>query len=624
MIKQAVIVAAGLGSRLKEKTVAMPKGFLELGGIAIVEWSVQKLLACGVEKIIIGTGYHAEAYDDLAKKYPAIQTAFSADYETTSSMATLNVCAPYVTDDFLLLESDLIYDSIGLSVLCNDIHENVILASGATHSGDEVYLEPQPSLKGEGSPLEAVNGSFLKALSKNKAELSSTYGELVGITKISRSLLSAMCAYYEKKRAELPKLDYEHAIMACTDSNPVFIRKIEYYAWREIDDESHLEMAQNEILPLIQENESLRQIRREVLLNPGPATTSDSVKYAQVCADICPREKEFGDVMKWVCKELTSVAADPAEYETVFFGGSGTAADEAMISSCVPEDGNILIVDNGSYGERIAKITSVYKINHTVYKSSTYEKIDITALENEFKTGKYTHLGIVYHETTTGLLNPLDVICPLAKKYNMVTIVDAVSIYAGMPMNLSKLGIDFMASTSNKNIQGMAGVGFVICKKSELEKTKNIPMRNYYLNIYDQYAHFTKTGQTRFTPPVQTLYALRQAILETKQETVEKRWERYTECWRILVDAVKKFNLKMLVKEEDQSHLITAIFDPDTPKYSFEDLHDLARKHEFTIYPGKLGNINTFRIANIGDIKPHEMKRFTTVLKGYLDSIGWK
>jgi 2-aminoethylphosphonate-pyruvate transaminase len=611
MIKQAVIVAAGLGSRLKEKTVSKPKGFLELGGIAIVEWSVRKLLACGIEKIIIGTGYRAEAYDELAKKYPAIQTAFSADFETTSSMETLKVCAPFVTGGFLLLESDLIYDSIGLTVLCNDIHDNVILASGATNSGDEVYLQ-------------AADGSFLKALSKNKAELASTYGELVGISKISHSLLSAMCAYYEKKRAESPKIDYEHAIMACSASHPVFIRKIEYYAWREIDDENHLDMARKEIMPRILENESLRQIRREVLLNPGPATTSDSVKYAQVCADICPREEEFGDVMKWICKELTTVVADTSEYETVFFGGSGTAADEVMISSCVPETGCILIVDNGSYGERLAKIASVYKINHAVFKSSTYEKIDINALENEYNTGKYTHLGIVYHETTTGLLNPLDVICPLAKKYDMVTIVDAVSIYAGMPMELSKLGIDFMASTSNKNIQGMAGVGFVICKKSELEKTKNIPMRNYYLNLHDQYAHFSKTGQTRFTPPVQTLYALRQAILETKQETVEKRWGRYTECWRILVDAVKKFRLKMLVKEEDQSHLITAVFEPETPKYSFEGLHDFARQHGFTIYPGKLGNIKTFRIANIGDIQPHEMRRFTEVLKSYLDSIGWK
>jgi 2-aminoethylphosphonate-pyruvate transaminase len=180
-----------------------------------------------------------------------------------------------------------------------------------------------------------------------------------------------------------------------------------------------------------------------------------------------------------------------------------------------------------------------------------------------------------------------------------------------------------MASTSNKNIQGMAGIGFVICNKKELEKTKTIPMRSYYLNLYDQHSHFIKTEQTRFTPPVQTLYALRQAILETKQETVEKRMERYSECWRILVGAVKKLNLKMPVPEEEQSRLITAIFEPETSEYSFEALHEFARKHGFTIYPGKLGNIKTFRIANIGDIKPHEMQRFTEVLKMYLDTIKW-
>jgi len=609
VIKQAVILAGGLGSRLKEKTASIPKGFLELGGKKIVEWSVQKLINCGIEKTIIGTGYHCEFYEELAKKYPCIQTAFNADYEKTGSMATLSVCAPFVTDDFLLLESDLIYDSIGLNVICNDIHENVILASGATNSGDEVYIE--------------ADNFFLKAVSKKKEELSSTCGELVGICKLTPALLQEMCSFAEKVKREFPKLDYEHSIAACTDKHEVFVRKIEYYAWREIDDANHLKIAETEILPRILENESLREIRREVLLNPGPATTSDSVKYAQVCADICPRESEFGAVMKWICRELTAIVADTSEYETVLFGGSGTAADEVMISSCVPENGHILIVDNGSYGERLAKMASVYKINHSVFKSSAYERIDINVLENEFKTGKFTHLGIVYHETTTGLLNPLDVICPLAKKYNLITIVDAVSAYAGMPMDLSKLCIDFMASTSNKNIQGMAGVGFVICKKDELLKTKDIPMRNYYLNLYDQYAHFTKTGQTRFTPPVQTLYALRQAIIETKQETVKKRWERYTECWNILVRAVKQFNLKMLVKEEDQSHLITAIFEPETDKYSFDSLHDFARKNGFTIYPGKLGNISTFRIANIGDIKPHEMQRFTEVLRTYLYSIGW-
>jgi 2-aminoethylphosphonate-pyruvate transaminase len=614
LIKEAVILGAGLGSRLKEKTVAMPKGFLELGGKAIVEWSVQKLLACGVERVIIGTGHCHEYYDELAKKYPAVKTVFNAGFASAGSMGTLAVCAPCVTADFFLLESDLIYDAAGLFVLDNESRKNVVLASGATYSGDEVYLE-------------APEGA-LRALSKNKNELRSVDGEFTGISRLTPVFLQKLCVYARDNRNTMPKLEYESAIAAVSRKAPhdfpVYVRKIENYAWREIDDAYHLQTAEQDVLPRIIENEECRSVRREVLLNPGPATTSDSVKYAQVCADICPRENEFGDVMAWICDELTLLAADKAAYETVIFGGSGTAADESMISSCVPDDGRLIVINNGSYGERLAKIASVYKLRHTVFESSAYEALDIEKLEYEFKTGRYTHLGIVYHETTTGLLNRIDQIGPLAKKYNIVTIVDAVSAYAGIPMDLEKLGIDFMASTSNKNIQGVAGIGFVICKKNELEKTGAIPMRNYYLNLYDQYAYFLKNRQTRFTPPVQTLYALRQAILETRQETVEGRYARYSECWHILVSAIKKYNLKMLVKEKDQSRLITSIMDPETPHYSFDALHDYACKSGFTIYPGKLGNINTFRIANIGAIQPSEMRRFAELLGGYLESIGWR
>jgi 2-aminoethylphosphonate-pyruvate transaminase len=603
MIKEAVILAAGLGSRLGNMTMGMPKGFVAVGGRPIVEWSVQKLLACGIERIIIGTGHYSSHYDRLAAKYPAIKTVFNADYAATGSMATLAVCAPHVASDFLLLESDLIYDGQGLFALCNESRENVILASGKTDSGDEVYLE--------------APGGLLRALSKNKDVLGGIHGELVGISRLSPGLLRAMCDYEREHRVVMPKLDYESVLAALSksapDQFPVYVHQIVDFLWREIDNEQHLAMAEA-LLPRIYEAEESRRVRREVLLNPGPATTSDSVKYAQLCPDICPREREFGEVMAWVCRELTAFVADPADYAAVLFGGSGTAADEVMISSCVPEDGHLLIVNNGSYGERLAKMAEVYQLRYTLFESSTYEAIEIATLEAAFKTGVYTHLGIVYHETTTGLLNRLDIIGPLAKKYGMVTIVDAVSAYAGIPMDLAALGIDFMSSTSNKNIQGMAGVGFVIGKKTEIEKTRAIPMRNYYLNLYDQYAYFAKTGQTRFTPPVQTLYALRQAILETRQETVAGRYARYTKCWETLVSAVKKYGLKMLVKEEDQSHLITAILEPDTPSYSFDALHDFMRRHSFTIYPGKLGKINTFRIANIGDIQPHEMTQFTQLL----------
>lgn len=613
MIKEAVILAGGLGSRLKDRTATMPKGFLEIGGEAIVEQSVKKLLACGVEKIIIGTGHCSEYYERLAKKYTAIVTVKNERYAQTGSMGTLECCAPLVSSSFLLLESDLIYDSIGLFALINDERKNLILASGATHSGDEVYLETDANM-------------HLTGLSKKKEDVHAIAGELVGITKLTKETLDAMCIYAKAHHSDIPRMEYEQALLHTAQDNVIAVKKIEYYAWREIDNEEHLRMAIGEVYPRIMENESLRTVRREVLLNPGPATTTDSVKYAQVASDICPREKEFGQVMKWLCDEIKlfalSPATNPDEYETVLFGCSGTGADEVMISSCVPDSGRLLVIDNGSYGARMAKIAHVYNMPMDVYTSSTYEPIDLQELEKVFATKKYTHLACVYHETTTGLLNPLHIICPLAKKYGMVTIVDAVSAYCGMPMDLKTLGIDFMASTSNKNIQGMAGIGFVICNKAELEKTKDYPMRNYYLNLYDQYAYFTKTHQTRFTPPVQTMYALRQAVLETKQETVQKRYERYTECWRVLVAAVKKLGLEMLVKEENQSHFITAILEPKTPHYSFDALHDFAAEHSFTIYPGKLGNIDTFRIANIGDIQVEEMRAFTLKLEQYMHSIG--
>lgn len=611
MIRQAVILAGGLGSRLAGRTAAMPKGFLEIGGSAIVEQSVRKLIASGIEEIIIGTGHCSEWYDRLAEKYHIIRTVKNGNYAATGSMGTLEVCAPLVSGDFLLLESDLIYDSAGLFVLINETRGNVILASGATHSGDEVYLETD-------------SDGVLKNLSKDRTQIHDVAGELTGITRLTRAALDRMCAYAEAQRADQPKMEYEHALRGVSVAGeiPVYVRKIEYYAWREIDCEAHLAMAAEQIYPRIQENESLRAVRREVLLNPGPASTSDSVKYAQVQADICPREKEFGGLMEWCAEELTRFVADPAEYTAVMFGCSGTGADEAMISSVVPEDGRLLVVDNGSYGNRMAKIAGVHRLNYDVFESSPSEAPDIAALERKFASGKYTHLAVVYHETTTGLLNPLDRICPLAKKYRLVTVVDAVSAYCGIPMDLKALGIDFMASTSNKNIQGMAGVGFVICNRAELERTKEIPVRNYYLNLYDQHQYFVRTKQTRFTPPVQTFYALRQAIIETKAETVERRAARYAECWRILVKAVKDMGLKMLVREENQSRLITAILEPETEKYSFDALHDFAKAAAFTIYPGKLGNIHTFRIANIGDIQPDEMRRFTEVLRAYMKSVG--
>ena len=284
MIKQAVIVAGGLGSRFGGRTTEMPKGFIEIDGIPMVERSIKKLIANGVEEIIIGTGHCSEWYDNLVKKYSCIKTYRNDNYANTSSMGTLEICAPYVKGDFLLLESDLVYDEVGLKVLLNDERKNVILASGKTHSEDEVYLESD-------------DNGILTNVSKDKTLIQNVAGELVGITKLTKETLNKMVEYSTSHHSDLPKIDYETVMKTVAKECSIYVRKIEYYSWIEIDDEVMLKRAVEQVYPRIKENESLWNVRREVLLNPGPATTTDSVKYAQVASDICPRELEFGNMM---------------------------------------------------------------------------------------------------------------------------------------------------------------------------------------------------------------------------------------------------------------------------------------------------------------------------------------
>jgi len=392
-------------------------------------------------------------------------------------------------------------------------------------------------------------------------------------------------------------------------------------------------------------------VKRNILLNPGPATTTDTVKNAQVVPDICPREKEFGEVMEFVSKELTNLVADNDEYTTVLFGGSGTAAVESMISSVVDKD-ILLIINNGAYGKRICEMAEIYDLNFIEFIGSPVNGIDFIKLEqiiseyntkkrfiknklNDYKgiVGRYnikneddeikviSHIAVIHHETTTGILNDIHRVGGLCSKYNIDLIVDGISSFAGIPIDMKSSNIKCLASSSNKCIQGMAGVSFVIAEKELLINTKRIKPRNLYLNLYNQYEYFQKNYQMRFTPPVQVLYALKQAIIETKAETIERRYERYVRCCEILWDGLEKLNLKLLVPKEKSSMLLTSIVEPEVKGYNFDSLHNYLYEKGFTIYPGKVSSKNTFRIANIGDIYPENMRKFIEILEEYFLSI---
>jgi len=357
-------------------------------------------------------------------------------------------------------------------------------------------------------------------------------------------------------------------------------------------------------------------VKRNILLNPGPATTTDSVKFAQVVPDVCPREKVFGDLMSSISTDITAIAGGKGEYTTVLFGGSGTGAMDAVINSVVPTDGNILIINNGAYGARMVEIAKAYQIAcvELKYEWDTLPRLEEieTALKNN---PDIYSIAMVHHETTSGLLNPIEEIGYLAKQFDKVFIVDTISSFAGVPFDIKRCNIDFMLSTSNKCLQGMAGISFVICRNEALQEIKDYPRRSYYLSLYDQYDYFSKNYQMRFTPPVQTMYALRKAIDELMEEGLQRRYDRYDENWKTLREGLVRLGYKIMTEPENESHLLLTVHYPDNPEFDFDKLHDALYAQGITIYPGKIGYKNTFRLANMGAINCDDIKDFLTALE---------
>ena len=239
MVEEAVIIAGGFGSRLAGFHDLKPKGFITLeNDVPIVKQSIDKLLEAGIKRIIIGTGHLAEYYNELAKQYSCVTTVHNANYANTGSMGTLEVAAKAVSGDCLLLESDLIYEKSGLKVLLDVPYPDVLLASGKTNSGDEVWVEISEE-------------QTLVNLSKKKEELRSVFGELSGINKYSYQTLMDMCKYAESMRDVRPKMEYEEAMVNAGKIRGIHVHKFEKFIWCEIDDERQYWNAVKKVYPAI-------------------------------------------------------------------------------------------------------------------------------------------------------------------------------------------------------------------------------------------------------------------------------------------------------------------------------------------------------------------------------------
>ena len=365
-------------------------------------------------------------------------------------------------------------------------------------------------------------------------------------------------------------------------------------------------------------------MKRKILLNPGPSTTTDTVKLAQVVPDICPREKEFAGLMKGLREDLVKIVhGDLEKYTAVLFCGSGTLNIDVCINSLVPDQKKVLIVNNGAYSTRAVEICQYYGIPHIDLRFPVDELPDLARVEQVLRENPDIALVHTTHnETGTGILNPIRQIGVLAHKYGAVFTVDTTSTYAMRPIHIEEDNIDFCMASAQKGLMAFTGLSFIVGNRAIIEASKAYPKRSYYCNLFMQYDFFERTGEMHFTPPVQTIYALIQAIQEYWAEGEDAKWQRHTRVFNAINQGLDELGFRQVIRPEWRAGLVSSAIYPDDPNWSFEKVHDYCYARGFTIYPGKISTTNTFRLCALGAIDEEDIRDFFIVFRQALESQG--
>lgn len=370
----------------------------------------------------------------------------------------------------------------------------------------------------------------------------------------------------------------------------------------------------------------MKEIKRNILLNPGPSTTTDTVKYAQVAPDICPREKEFASLMKGIREDLVKIVhGDLEKYTSVLFCGSGTLNIDVCLNSLLPANKKILIINNGAYSARAVEVCRYYGLPYIELEYPVDELPVLSEVEQTLK--EHTDIAMVYtthNETGTGILNPIREIGALAHRYGTIFVTDTTSTYAMRPIDIEKDNIDFLMASAQKGIMAFTGLSFVVGNRSVIETSKDYPKRSYYCNLFLQYDYFEKTGEMHFTPPVQTIYATLQALKEYWAEGEQAKWERHTRVFNAINKGLDELGFRQVIKPELRAGLVSSAIYPDDPNWSFEKVHDYCYERGFTIYPGKISTTNTFRLCALGAIDEQDIFDFFKVFREALKACNVK
>jgi 2-aminoethylphosphonate-pyruvate transaminase len=359
-----------------------------------------------------------------------------------------------------------------------------------------------------------------------------------------------------------------------------------------------------------------------LLLTPGPLTTSRKVKEVMV-HDWGSRDAAFLRINKEVLERLPDIVNARGTHVTVPMQGSGTFAVEAMLTTFIPAGGKILLLINGAYGQRAKKICDIAKRAYAVHETAEDTPPDLAAVDKMLQADKsITHVFAVHCETTSGILNPIIEIAALVQKHGRRLLIDAMSAFGAIRLDATATAFDAVAASSNKCIEGVPGLGFVICREAALAETKG-NATTLVLDLHDQWQNFTKTGQYRFTPPIHVIVSFHQALTEFWAEGGQPgRGRRYAENGKILIDGMRKLGFATLLPDRLQAPIIITFHMPKDPKFVFEAFYDRLKERGYVIYPGKLTVADSFRIGCIGRLNADHMRGVLAAVAEVLAELG--
>ncbi|WP_139851226.1 2-aminoethylphosphonate--pyruvate transaminase [Acinetobacter pullicarnis] len=359
-----------------------------------------------------------------------------------------------------------------------------------------------------------------------------------------------------------------------------------------------------------------------LLLTPGPLSTSATVRRA-MHKDWCTWDQEYNGLVEEIRHKLIAMATTEVDdFTAILMQGSGSFSVEAVLGSVIPKQGKLLIIHNGAYGTRMMQMAACLNIEYFDLAYAETQMPDLEEIETALLDPSITHVACVHCETTTGILNPIAEIGRLVKAQNKIWIVDAMSSFGGVPMDIAALEIDFLISSANKCIQGVPGFGFVLAKRQVLEQCQGFA-RSVSLDLYDQWQTMEKHhGKWRFTSPTHVVRAFYQALIELEHEGgVTARYQRYSTNQQCLAAGMQALGFERVLDETcTQSPIISTFLYPQDVNFDFYAFYENLKSAGFVIYPGKVSNLDCFRIGNIGEVYLSDIEKLLTAIAAYCQS----